>query len=75
MEIQTKLKSFLHSSQTQLVEKLIEEIINDLETNPNADGTTSPNIQHWIEQKQIQLKRKYFDYLKGINEKDTMPQM
>ena len=34
------------------------EIINELESNPNKDGSTSPNIQHWIEQKQIQLREK-----------------
>jgi len=39
----------------------LNTIINDLETNPNEDGSTSPNIQHWIERKQSQLKRKYLD--------------
>jgi len=36
-----------------------QQIINDLETNPNEDGSQSPNIQHWIEQKKIQLRNKY----------------
>ena len=37
-----------------------ERIINELESNPNEDGSQSPNIQHWIEMKQLQLKTKYF---------------
>ena len=37
----------------------IEEVINELESNPNEDGSTSPNIQHWIEKKQSQLRKKY----------------
>ena len=37
----------------------VESIINDLESNPNKDGSISPNISHWIEQKQRQLRRKY----------------
>jgi len=41
------------------VEKIIIEIINELESNPNPDGSISPNIHHWIEQKQAQLKRKF----------------
>lgn len=40
-------------------EEKIEQIINDLESNPNEDGSESPNIMHWIEQKQAQLRRKY----------------
>lgn len=45
------LKSFLKSSQISLLKKLI----NELETNPNEDGSISPNIQHWIKAKQRQL--------------------
>ena len=37
----------------------IKKIINELGSNPNEDGTPSPNIQHWIEKKQIQLKNFY----------------
>lgn len=33
-----------------------KEIINELESNPNEDGSISPNIQHWIESKQRQLR-------------------
>lgn len=36
-------------------------VIDDLTTNPNPDGRVSPNIQHWIENKQIQLKAKYLN--------------
>ena len=36
---------------------VIEEVINKLETNPNPDGSISPNIQHWIEAKQRQLRK------------------
>jgi len=43
--------SSLHSS-------WVKEIINELESNPNEDGSTSPNIQHWIEKKQSQLRKK-----------------
>lgn len=39
--------------------KVAEEIINELESNPNEDDSISPNIQHWIEQKKIQLRKKY----------------
>ena len=38
---------------------ILEEIINELESNPNFDGNISPNLRHWIEQKQAQLKRKF----------------
>jgi len=38
-------------------QELIKQIINELESNPNSDGSVSPNIQHWIEQKQAQLRR------------------
>ena len=48
-----KLVNEFHSSQLSL----LEEMIKDLENNPNEDGSTSPNIQHWIEQKQIQWRR------------------
>ena len=34
-------------------------IVEGLESNPNEDGSISPNIQHWIEQKQIQLRKLY----------------
>jgi len=37
----------------------VKEIINELESNPNPDGSINPNIQHWIEKKQIQLKQKF----------------
>jgi hypothetical protein len=43
---------------TTLQKELIEEIINELESNPNPDGSQSPNIQHWIERKQSQLRNK-----------------
>ena len=42
-------------------EKLIKEIIDELESNPNEDGSISPNIQHFIEKKQQQLRRKFLN--------------
>ena len=36
--------------------KIIDLFVNELESNPNEDGSTSPNIQHWIEKKQSQLR-------------------
>ena len=41
------------------VTSLVEEIINELESNPNKDGSISPNIQHFIEQKKSQLRKKF----------------
>lgn len=38
--------------------ELLKEVINELESNPNLDGSTSPNLQHWIEAKQAQLLSK-----------------
>ena len=35
---------------------LLQSVIDNLGSNPNEDGSQSPNIQHWIEQKQIQLR-------------------
>ena len=42
-------------TQSQLA--VIEEVINELESNPNEDGSISPNIQHFIEKKQTQLRK------------------
>jgi hypothetical protein len=39
--------------------KIIRRLIEDLETNPNSDGSQSPNIPHWIESKQQQLRDKW----------------
>lgn len=49
-----KLKSFLRSSLTRVV----EEVINELESNPHP-GTEFKNLQYWIEAKQLQLRNKY----------------
>lgn len=38
---------------------LIGKVIDDLEENPNLDGSQSPNIPHWIEAKKKQLRDKY----------------
>ena len=51
----TEFKDFLLSS----LQEQAQAIINELESNPNEDGSISPNIQHWIEQKQIQLRNKF----------------
>lgn len=48
--------------------KLVGEIINELENNPNEDGSISPNIMHWIEKKQSQLRRKYLSILTSQDE-------
>ena len=49
------IESFFLSS----LQEQAEAIIAELESNPNEDGSISPNIQHWIEQKQLQLKKKF----------------
>jgi hypothetical protein len=56
-----KLQEFIHQALDAKERETAQDIINDLESNPNQDGSISPNIQHWIEQKQAQLKRKYFN--------------
>ena len=38
---------------------LIKMIVGDLESNPNEDGSISPNIMHWVEKKQSQLRKLY----------------
>ena len=43
----------------ELDEELVKEIINELTSNPNEDGSQSPNIQHFIEKKQSQIRRKF----------------
>ena len=48
-----KVKKFITNSQLAV----IEEVINELESNPNEDGSISPNIQHFIEKKQSQLRK------------------
>ena len=53
------IKSFIRSHQSELEKAVREEIINELESNPNSDGSISPNIQHWIEKKQAQLRQKF----------------
>jgi len=39
------------------LQALATEMINELKSNPNPDGSESPNIQHWVERKQTQLKK------------------
>lgn len=51
-----EFESHLHERDKEI----IRFVINELESNPNEDGSISPNIQHWIERKQIQL-RGYLD--------------
>ncbi len=43
-----------------------QAIINDLDTNPNPDGSISPNIMHWVERKQMELKAKYLPPSNGL---------
>ena len=59
------LKDFISSTLRQDREKLVERIINELESNPNEDGSTSPNIQHWIEHKQMKLRKQFINIIKG----------
>lgn len=55
------LKSFIFKARLQAhqegYKEAIEKIIDELETNPNEDGSVSPNLQHWIERKKIQLRK------------------
>ena len=37
-------------------------IINELESNPNDGGSISPNLQHFIEKKQLQLRNKFINH-------------
>ena len=47
----------LQESLVELFEDERTKLINELESNPNEDGSISPNIQHWIESKQRQLRK------------------
>ncbi|MEI6532480.1 MAG: hypothetical protein WCO06_01430 [Candidatus Roizmanbacteria bacterium] len=38
-----------------LKKQILQAFINELESNSNKDGSISPNLQHWIESKKIQL--------------------
>lgn len=51
-------KPAIQSLLSQTRTEAIKECIDELESNPNPDGSISPNIQHWIERKKIQLKKK-----------------
>lgn len=51
--------SFIKQAIAKAYEAAVQEIIGNLETNPNPDGSVSPNLQHWIEMKQIELRGKY----------------
>jgi hypothetical protein len=42
---------------TTLQKEMMEDVVAELETNPNPDGSISPNIQHWIERKQSQIRQ------------------
>lgn len=66
----SKLKSFIASSLRTLSEMMVKEIVNELESNPNEDGSASPNIMHFIEKKQSQIKSKFLSHpkeLKGVD--------
>lgn len=54
-----QLEKLIKAQLQQEIAKAREEIINELGSNPNEDGSVSPNIQHWIEAKTAQLKRMY----------------
>ena len=54
-----QIKSFIRTQIALAKEEEVREVIAELETNPNPDGSISPNIQHWIEMKQTQLRNKY----------------
>lgn len=44
-------------------DEAVIDIISELDSNPNQDGSVSPNIQHWIEQKRFQIKRIYLTHI------------
>ena len=52
-----QLNKMLDRERSQAKQEAVEKIIDELESNPNPDGSISPNIQHWIESKQIQLRQ------------------
>jgi len=54
---QERVIKILEQFISQLLEEQKGEIIRELESNPNEDGSISPNIQHWIERKQAQLRK------------------
>ena len=58
-------KEYLLFSFKKTLEESLQEqaqaIINELESNPNEDGSISPNLQHFIENKQSQLKKKFIN--------------
>lgn len=60
----TQITDFIFATLRQDREKLVERIINELESNPNEDGSTSPNIQHWIEHKQMKLRKQFINIIK-----------
>ena len=47
-----ELKSLLST----YTKDLLQSVVDELGSNPNEDGSQSPNIQHWIEQKQMRLR-------------------
>ena len=53
----TDFQDFILSS----LQEQAKAIINELESNPNDDGSISPNLQHFIENKQSQLKKKFIN--------------
>lgn len=57
--LQNYVKQFISELLDSHSQKLVSELINELESNPNEDGSTSPNLQHWIEKKQSQLRKLY----------------
>jgi len=46
-----------YSALSLITDEVIKKFIDYLELNPNEDGSTSPNIPHWIEKKQSQLRK------------------
>lgn len=49
------------SDLTNLFTVMVKEIINELESNPNEDGSATFNVPHWIEKKQSQLRKIYLE--------------
>ncbi|MBI4092181.1 MAG: hypothetical protein HY427_03195 [Candidatus Levybacteria bacterium] len=52
-----RISNIIFQALTEYSIATAEQIIQELETNPNEDGSVSPNIQHWIEKKQSQLRK------------------
>ena len=56
------LEKFKQQFGLSALQEQAKAIINELESNPNDDGSISPNLQHFIEKKQLQLRNKFINH-------------